>query len=104
GTAAYDLAPGEQDRMIREPRDLVDRMTNVHHRDRELVAKSLEADHEVGLASGVESGQWLVEQEELRLGEERLGDRHALALAAGEAPWRATEQRLEPELTHHPLA
>ena len=104
GTAPGDPSALEEDDVVGEARHFVDRVAHVDHRDRQLVAQALEAGHEVDLARGVERRQWLVEEEELRLGEERLGDRDALAFAAGEVAGRPREQRLEPELTHHPRA
>ena len=39
----------------------------------------------------VQGGQWLIHEQQLRLGEQGAPDRHALALAAGEVLRRAAE-------------
>ena len=63
----------------------------------ELLVQALELDAHLHAQLGVQVGQRLVEQEHLRMAHDRAPDRDALALAAGELPRLALEQRLDAE-------
>jgi hypothetical protein len=59
-------------------------------------SSSLEALLDERLALGVEARRRLVEEEDARLGQDRAGDRHPLALPAGELDAALADHRLEP--------
>ena len=55
-----------------------------HGRDVDLVVQAAQPGAQLGADVGVERAERLVEQQHARLDGERAGQRHALALAAGE--------------------
>src|SRR5207342_522194 len=89
----------EDDRLAHEHEpldDVLDRAELVRDeedRDAQLAVQACEQVGQRLLRLDVDSGRRLVEGEQLRACDERLGDERALLLAAGEAPDRALGER-----------
>jgi hypothetical protein len=75
--------------------DFLELVAHVDHGHVELVAQGLKIRENLLAAGDVEGGEGLVEQQELRLGEEGAAQADALALAAGEFVWAAVQERRE---------
>ena len=86
--AACRQAPAEEDRGVgQEPLHLVEPVAR-EHEGQPLVAQPREQGEHLAHADGVQAGQGLVEDQQLRGAEERAGDGEAPRLAEGE-PARA---------------
>ena len=70
-----DLSGFKHDDGGGEPHHLLDRMGDINDRDLELVANALDERHDLELARHVERRQRLIEQQQLRAGQERAADR-----------------------------
>ena len=66
--------------------------------DAELALKELQLVAGIGAQLGVQVAQRLVEQQDLRLGHDRAGDRHPLPFAAGKLARAAVEQMIDAHL------
>ena len=73
-------------------------MRDEDHRRLDLAVDAHELGAHLPAQCGVETGERLVQQEELRSAHERLGDGHPLPLPAGELVDPAVEQR--PDVQH----
>ena len=70
-------------------------MRDEHRRRVRLVVQPPQPDAQLGAHARVERAERLVEQQHLRLGRERAGERHALPLAAGELRRIAVAEALQ---------
>ena len=70
---------------------------DVEHRDGKALMQPFQEGQDLVPALAVERGERLVHQQQLRVGQQRAPDRHALALAAGQVARGPIEQRSEAE-------
>ena len=70
---------------------------DVDHRRAQRLVQTGDLDAHADAELGVEIGERLVEQEDLRLAHDRPADRHALALAARKFARLALQERLQPQ-------
>src|SRR3569833_1073073 len=88
-----DRAPAQQHRVGEPLRHLFDVVRDQRHRRCEAVdGQARQSRHEILAAAEVEAGGGLVQQEQLRVGHEGAGERHARALAFGERGEAAPDQ------------
>ena len=80
--AGQGAAAVQQHQVIGQARHFIGRMADVEHGDVQLVMQAFQVGQDLLLALAVEGCQRLVEQQQLRAGEQGTGDTHALAFAA----------------------
>ena len=90
--AGDNLALVEQHQMVGEAGDFVGGVADVDDGNRQFSVQALKIGQDLQLALKIERGQRFVHQQDLRRGEQRPGNRHALAFAAGKLAGRAVEQ------------
>ena len=78
---------------VGEPDDFFQSVADVDRRDAEALREIFQVGQNVGFAFEVESGEGLVEQEQLWAGQERPGEGDALALPSGERTDAPVQQR-----------
>src|SRR5919201_799682 len=81
--------PGEQVDVIRETDRLFEVVGDEQHADTLARDQRRDVLNDAHAHNGVERGEGLVHQEQLRLSHEHLRERDALSLAAAEMPWEA---------------
>ena len=80
-----------------KPQNLVELMTDINHRNGELVAQQLEVGQDFLAPLAIERRQGLIEQQEARLRKKRSGDGNPLTLAARESVHSPRHERRELE-------
>ena len=88
----HDAPVAEQHEPAREERRLGEVVRDEHHRLAELAEDAAQVLLQVGARERVERAERLVEEEDLRLEEERAHEPHALRLTAGELAGEARER------------
>ena len=76
-------------------------MADIEDRDIHCIAQALEIGQDLGLARLVERRERLVGEDQLRRGEQRTPDRHALLLTTRERSRAALEEMVDAEQIDH---
>ncbi len=94
---SHAAAPLQHDDIVGQPRHLVERMTDIEHRQLRLVAQPFEIGQDFRAALGVQRRQRLVEEQDLRRRQQRAAERNAAFLAAGQQARAPLEQAAQAE-------
>ncbi len=90
-----EAAAGDFDDFLAEGEGFGAVVGDVKHGDAEFIADAGEAGEDAGFEGGVKAGERLVEEEELRGGEEGAGEGDALLFAAGKLGDAAVEEGID---------
>ncbi len=101
--AGHHLAGAQQHQVVRQARHFVGRVADVDHGNVQLALQPVEVGQQLGLARGIERGQWFVHQQQRGAGCQCARDGHALAFAARERGGTARQQRRQPQQLHRLL-
>ena len=98
---AHDLAVRQLHDVLGQAQHFFLGVADVEDGDGQLARQGLQVGQHLGLAGGIQGGQGLVHQQQLRAGGQRPGNGHALALAAGQGGAGALQQMANAQQIDH---